>query len=64
MEYFIDPAPHTSLPIIGESTQFPIRRIFCVGRNFAAHAREMGKDPDREPPFFLQNLPMRQSARA
>jgi hypothetical protein len=32
---------------------FPIRRVFCVGRNYAAHAREMGKDPDREPPFFF-----------
>jgi len=33
--------------------QFPVRRIFCIGRNYAAHAREMGKDPDREPPFFF-----------
>ena len=32
---------------------FPVRRIFCIGRNYAAHAREMGKDPDREPPFFF-----------
>ena len=32
---------------------FPVRRIFCVGRNYAAHAREMGRDPDREPPFFF-----------
>ena len=32
---------------------FPVRRLFCIGRNYAAHAREMGKDPDREPPFFF-----------
>jgi fumarylpyruvate hydrolase len=37
----------------GERARFPVRRIFCVGRNYAAHAREMGKDPDREPPFFF-----------
>jgi len=32
---------------------FPVRRVFCIGRNYAAHAREMGHDPDREPPFFF-----------
>jgi fumarylpyruvate hydrolase len=37
----------------GDSARFPVRRIFCVGRNYAAHAREMGKDPDREAPFFF-----------
>ena len=41
------------LPVAGSSETFPIRRIFCVGRNYAAHAREMGADPDREPPFFF-----------
>ena len=41
------------LPVAGSSDEFPIRRIFCVGRNYAAHAREMGADPDREPPFFF-----------
>jgi fumarylpyruvate hydrolase len=41
------------LPIAGSEEQFPVNRIFCVGRNYAAHAREMGKDPDREPPFFF-----------
>ncbi len=35
------------------AARFPVRRIFCVGRNYAAHAREMGRDPDREPPFFF-----------
>ncbi|MEL0106052.1 MAG: fumarylacetoacetate hydrolase family protein [Rhodospirillaceae bacterium] len=43
----------TSLPIEGSDDRFPIRRIYCVGRNYAAHAREMGHDPDREPPFFF-----------
>jgi fumarylpyruvate hydrolase len=42
-----------SVPVEGETALFPVRRIFCVGRNYAAHAREMGKDPDREPPFFF-----------
>lgn len=39
--------------IEGSSEQFPVRRIYCVGRNYADHAREMGHDPDREPPFFF-----------
>lgn len=43
----------TSLGIAGERDRFPIRRIFCVGRNYAEHAREMGHDPDKEPPFFF-----------
>ncbi len=42
-----------SLPIFGSEALFPVRRIYCVGRNYAAHAREMGHDPDREPPFFF-----------
>jgi len=47
------PAP--ALPTVPTSTggRFPVRRVFCVGRNYAAHAREMGHDPDREPPFFF-----------
>jgi fumarylpyruvate hydrolase len=47
------PAP--TLPTVPTSTggRFPVRRVFCVGRNYAAHAREMGHDPDREPPFFF-----------
>ena len=40
-------------PVAGEAGTYPVRRIFCVGRNYAAHAREMGRDPDREPPFFF-----------
>lgn len=42
-----------SLPIIGSEARFPVRRIYCVGRNYAEHAREMGGNPDREPPFFF-----------
>ena len=45
--------PRIALPIIGSSDLFPVRRVYCVGRNYAAHAREMGADPDREPPFFF-----------
>ncbi len=41
------------IPIVGESHSFPVRRVYCVGRNYAAHAREMGFDPDRDPPFFF-----------
>jgi fumarylpyruvate hydrolase len=43
----------TSLQVEGQLSRVPIRRVFCVGRNYAAHAREMGKDPDKEPPFFF-----------
>ena len=42
-----------ALPVVGESGRFPLRRVFCVGRNYAEHAREMGHDPDREAPFFF-----------
>ena len=42
-----------SAAVHGQTARFPIRRIFCVGRNYAEHAREMGRDPDREPPFFF-----------
>lgn len=51
---FVVPAPPVpSLAVHGVAGRFPLRRIFCVGRNYAAHAREMGGDPDREPPFFF-----------
>ena len=43
-----------TLPIAGSAEIFPVRRICCIGRNYAAHAREMGSDPTREPPFFFQ----------
>jgi 2-keto-4-pentenoate hydratase/2-oxohepta-3-ene-1,7-dioic acid hydratase in catechol pathway len=44
----------TYIPIEGSDQMFPVRRIYCIGRNYAAHAREMGSDPNREPPFFFQ----------
>lgn len=44
----------TLIPIAGSTDLFPVRRIYCIGRNYAAHAREMGSDPTREPPFFFQ----------
>ncbi|NQW12331.1 MAG: fumarylacetoacetate hydrolase family protein [Alphaproteobacteria bacterium] len=53
MSFVIDPAPQVSVPVAGSDQRFPVRRIYCVGRNYAAHAREMGHDPDREPPFFF-----------
>jgi fumarylpyruvate hydrolase len=43
-----------TIPIVGMNEVFPVRRIYCIGRNYAAHAREMGSDPTREPPFFFQ----------
>ena len=46
--------PATGIPIVGTDMVFPVRRIYCIGRNYAAHAREMGSDPTREPPFFFQ----------
>ena len=49
------PAP--SLPVAGAAQRFPVRRVYCVGRNYAAHAIEMGHDPDREDPFFFQKNP-------
>jgi 2-keto-4-pentenoate hydratase/2-oxohepta-3-ene-1,7-dioic acid hydratase in catechol pathway len=43
-----------AIPVVGTDQKFAVRRIYCVGRNYAAHAREMGSDPTREPPFFFQ----------
>ena len=53
MDYVITAPPLTTLPVAGDERRFPVRRVFCVGRNYAGHAREMGHDPDREPPFFF-----------
>ena len=50
--YAIPAPPVTTVPVLG-GEPFPVRRIYCVGRNYAEHAREMGHDPDREPPFFF-----------
>lgn len=52
-EYAFAPAPITSVEVSGSRARFPVHRIYCVGRNYAEHAREMGKDPAREPPFFF-----------
>ena len=51
--YAFPPAPTPSVAIEGEAARFPVRRIFCVGRNYAEHTREMGGDPTREKPFFF-----------
>jgi fumarylpyruvate hydrolase len=53
MNYVVPPAPVYTLAVAGSDDRFPVNRIFCVGRNYAAHAREMGRDPDREAPFFF-----------
>ena len=53
MRYVIPPAVPASLAVAGTEDRFAVNRIFCVGRNYAAHAREMGKDPTRELPFFF-----------
>jgi fumarylpyruvate hydrolase len=53
MSYAVPAAPMVALPVAGSEDTFPVRRIWCVGRNYAAHAREMGSDPDRDPPFFF-----------
>ena len=51
---FVIPEPERhALPVAGSADLFPVRRVYCVGRNYAAHAREMGGDPTREPPFFF-----------
>jgi fumarylpyruvate hydrolase len=53
MSYVIPLKPPTGLPVLGTVKRFPVRRVYCIGRNYAAHAREMGGNPDREPPFFF-----------
>ncbi|MDD2876387.1 MAG: fumarylacetoacetate hydrolase family protein [Acidiphilium sp.] len=55
-DFVIDAAETPIVPVAGGG-KFPVRRIFCVGRNYAAHAREMGAAPDREPPFFFSKPP-------
>lgn len=52
--YVFEPLDIPSLPVQGTDALFPIHRIYCIGRNYAAHAVEMGHDPDKEPPFFFQ----------
>jgi fumarylpyruvate hydrolase len=52
MSYAVIPPDQVTIPVEGGDELFPVRRIYCVGQNYAEHAREMGFDPDREPPFF------------
>ena len=55
MSDYVIPSPlRPSLPVKGVSGRFPVRRIYCIGRNYADHAIEMGHDPEKEPPFFFQ----------
>ena len=53
MRYAIPPPSPVVLPVDGTDAAFPVARVFCVGRNYADHAVEMGHDPNREPPFFF-----------
>ena len=55
--YVFAPPDTVSVGVVGDSARYPVRRIYCVGRNYAEHAREMGHDPDRELPFFFQKNP-------
>lgn len=56
-EFAIELPPVVALPIAGSDAVFPVRRVYCIGRNYAAHAIEMGHDPDRQAPFFFQKNP-------
>ena len=53
MNYVFSAPEQPTVSVAGHNARIPVRRIFCVGRNYAEHAREMGKDPDRDPPFFF-----------
>ncbi|TJW26678.1 MAG: FAA hydrolase family protein, partial [Mesorhizobium sp.] len=55
--YVIEPTAVPSIPVAGTDKMFPVHRVYCVGRNYAAHAVEMGHDPNKEPPFFFQKNP-------
>ena len=55
--YVIEPPAVPAVPIAGSDRLFPVHRVYCVGRNYAAHAVEMGHDPNKEPPFFFQKNP-------
>ena len=52
-DFLFPPAPTITLPVVGDARRFPVRRILCVGQNYAAHVREMGNDPARQAPFFF-----------
>ncbi|MCK5274065.1 MAG: fumarylacetoacetate hydrolase family protein, partial [Alphaproteobacteria bacterium] len=53
MNFVVPAVPQATVEVEGTPDKFPVHRIYCVGRNYAEHAREMGHDPDREPPFFF-----------
>jgi fumarylpyruvate hydrolase len=55
--FVVDPPVVPLVPVAGGDAAFPVRRVYCIGRNYAAHAIEMGHDPNREPPFFFQKNP-------
>ncbi|WP_163270255.1 fumarylacetoacetate hydrolase family protein [Chelativorans alearense] len=55
--FVIEPTAFPAVPVAGSEKLFPVHRVYCVGRNYAAHAVEMGHDPDKEPPFFFQKNP-------
>ena len=57
MRYCFTPTDQPAIPVRGTDMMFPVHRVYCVGRNYAAHAVEMGHDPDKEPPFFFQKNP-------
>ncbi|WP_346915686.1 fumarylacetoacetate hydrolase family protein [uncultured Roseibium sp.] len=56
-EFVIAPPPVAAIPVAGSDAKFPVRRVYCIGRNYAAHAVEMGHDPNKEAPFFFQKNP-------
>ncbi len=57
MRYLFAPPEPAFVPVVGSDEVFPVRRVYCVGRNYAAHSVEMGHDPAKEPPFFFQKNP-------
>jgi len=57
MTYVFTPPPPPTLPVKDSDALFPVRRLYCIGRNYAEHAVEMGHDPNKEPPFFFQKNP-------
>lgn len=56
-KFVIAPPPVPAIPVAGSDAMFPVRRVYCIGRNYAAHAVEMGHDPNKEAPFFFQKNP-------
>ena len=55
-DYVIAEPTWPTLPVKGSKSVFPVRRVYCIGRNYAEHAREMGHDPDRDLPFFSKKM--------